>query len=137
MPMSSARSIKIICYVLLIFIGGFATGLLVAPAIGRRFLRPPPPEELSRHMLSRLQSRLGLTAEQEAKVQPILESTAAEMEAMRRATAEKVAARISQTNREISSLLTPEQQKELEAMERERHARLHGGPPPDDSPPPR
>ena len=138
--MNRAMSGKVILYAALIFLAGAATGALVAPMIGRTFMRPPRPDQMSRHMLEHLESRLHLTPEQTAKVKPLVEKTGADMETIHRETMKRVMARLRQSHVEISSLLTPEQRVELDKMEAEhrkhfRHEHViighPGGPPPE------
>jgi Spy/CpxP family protein refolding chaperone len=117
--MNSVMSGKVFLYAALIFLAGAATGVLVAPMIGRTFMRPPRPEQMSQHMLEHLQSGLHLTPEQTAKIKPLVEQTGADMEKIHRETMKRVVARLHQTHVEISSLLTPEQRVELNKMEAE------------------
>lgn len=139
--MISARTLKLSGYVLLIFLSGLLTGAFLAPSIGRRFLRPPPPGEMSRHMLARMQSRLNLTPEQKEQVKPLVEAAANDIDAIRKETTARVSDRIAQNIAAINALLTPDQQRELEKMEAERKAHMHHGepfgPPPPPPPPPK
>lgn len=126
--MNNSRSIKITFYSLLIFVGGLVSGLMLAPMIGRAFLRPPPPGDLSRHMLSRLQSRLQLTPRQTEQIKPLMDETTADMERLRSETTKRVTDRISETNAKVSLLLTPEQKKRFEEIEAKRRAHMRAGP---------
>jgi hypothetical protein len=137
--MNKLRSLRIVLYATLIFFAGGMTGALVAPLIGRHFMRPPDPKQISYHMLARLQSGLHLSDEQTAKIKPLIEKTGAEMEAIHRETIKRVMSRIAETNGQISALLTTEQKTEfakMEAEHRKRLARFHHflgphGPPPE------
>jgi Spy/CpxP family protein refolding chaperone len=136
--MNKPRFARIILYALLIFLGGAVTGVLIAPMVGRRFMRPPKTEQMSRHMLEHLQSGLHLTDQQTAQIKPLIEKTGADMEAIRHETMKRVLARIGETNAQISLLLTPEQKAEFIKMEAEhrkymRHHHHYGEPP---GPPP-
>ena len=68
MTMSKSRWLKGTLYAALIFLAGAATGTLLAPWLGRTFMRPPQPRELAFHMLDRLQSGLHLTDEQKPRL---------------------------------------------------------------------
>ena len=145
MTMSKSRWLRGTLYAALIFLAGAATGTLLAPWLGRTFMRPPQPRELAFHMLDRLQSGLHLTDEQKAKIKPIIEATGTDMETIRRETAARVHQRIGQTNEQISALLTPDQKIEFNKMEEEHRKRMreyhqqhhhHFGLPPDSPPPP-
>lgn len=138
--MNSVMSGKVVLYAALIFLAGAATGVLVAPMIGRTFMRPPQPRQMSRHMLEHLQSELQLTPEQTTKIKPLVERTGADMEAIHRETMKRVVARLHQTHAEISSLLSPEQRVKLNKMEAEHRKHIRhehviiehpGGPPPE------
>jgi Spy/CpxP family protein refolding chaperone len=143
--MIKSRWLRGVLYAILIFLAGIVTGTLLAPWLGRTFMRPPQPRELAYHMLDRLQGGLHLTDEQTAKIKPIIEATGADMETIRRETAARVHQRISQTNEQISALLTPEQKVQFIKMEEEHRRRMqeyhrehhhHFGPAPDEPPPP-
>ena len=58
-------ALRIVLYAGLIFFAGAITGALVAPMVGRHFMRLPDSHQLSRLMLAHLHSGLDLTAEQE------------------------------------------------------------------------
>jgi Spy/CpxP family protein refolding chaperone len=120
MATNNGRSLKITVYVVLIFLGGLLSGVLLAPSLGRTFLRPPLPGEMSRRMFERMQSRLNLTPEQATKIKPLVEETGAELDVMRRDTTARVSEKIARSNERISALLTPEQKVELKKMEEER-----------------
>src|SRR5690242_15512388 len=124
MTMSNFRWLKGTVYALLIFLAGAVTGTLLAPWFGRTFMRPPQPRDLAFHMLDRLQTGLHLTDEQKAKIKPIIEATGTDMETIHRETAARVHQRISQTNEQISALLTPEQKVEFNKMEEEHRKRM-------------
>jgi hypothetical protein len=143
--MNKSWWIKGALYAVLIFLAGAVTGTLLAPWLGRTFMRPAQPRELAFHMLDRLQSSLHLTDEQKAKIKPIIEATAADMETIRRQTAARVHQRIAQTNGQISALLSPEQKIQFKKIEEEHRQRLrefhqrhrhHLELPPDAPPPP-
>ena len=137
--MSNPRTAKIVLYVLLIFLAGVVTGALLAPRFGRTFMRPPGPKQMSRHMLQHLQEGLALTPEQVEQVQPLVEETGRDLEAIRRDTTRKVMARVEASHAEISKLLTPEQQAKFEKMKAESREHMHHGHPPfdaHDAPPP-
>jgi Spy/CpxP family protein refolding chaperone len=137
--MTKGRSTRIIIYVVLIFLGGLVSGALLAPLVGRTFLRPRAPGEMSRHIFERMQSRLSLTPEQAAEVKPLVETTGQDLDAIRREATARVSERMAQTDEAIAALLTPEQKVELKKMETERkeHMGRHEpfAPPPPPPPP--
>lgn len=128
--MSNPRTVKIVLYVSLIFLAGLATGALLAPKFGRTFMRPPGSKQMSRHMLHHLREGLGLTEAQMKQVQPLVEKTGRDLEAIRRETTRRVVARVDASHAEISKLLTPEQQAKFEKMKAESREHLRRGHPP-------
>jgi Spy/CpxP family protein refolding chaperone len=143
--MIRSRWVRGVLYAVLIFLAGAVTGTLLAPWLGRAFMSSPQPKQLAYHMLDRLQSGLHLTDEQTAKIKPIIEATGADMETIHRETAARVHQRISDTNEQISALLTPEQKVAFIKMEEEHRRRIqeyhrerhhHFGPPPGEPPAP-
>jgi len=132
--MNNNKAVRVTFYTVLIFLCGAATGLLSGPMIGRAFMRPLTPEHISRDMLSMLQSRLSLTPEQTEQIKPIMDKTGNDMQAIWLDTTKRVAARVDETNLEISSHLTAEQKPKLEAFVAEGRKRMSErlpfGPPP-------
>jgi hypothetical protein len=127
--MTNARSWKVILYATLIFVAGLFIGSLAGPRILLKFLRPPTPAEMSSHILARLQSRLSLTPEQTAQVKPVVEHTASEIDAIRKATTKQISDRIGESNSKIAAFITPEQKAKLDQMEAERREHMrHNGP---------
>jgi Spy/CpxP family protein refolding chaperone len=127
--MIKARSWKVVLYATLIFVAGLFIGVLAGPYVLRTFLRPPTPAEMSSHILARLQSRLSLTPEQTAQIKPLVEQTAADIDAIREATTKQISDRIAEANAKTAAFLTPEQKAKLDQMAAERRERMrHGSP---------
>jgi Spy/CpxP family protein refolding chaperone len=136
--MNKSPAARVVLYAVLIFVAGAITGALVAPMIGRSFMRLPDSRQMSHQMLAHLRSGLDLTDEQMAKIKPVIENTCADMETIHRETTKRALDRIAETNAEISAFLTPEQKAKFEKMEAEhrnhiRHTHHFGAPP---GPPP-
>ena len=72
--MNKSRTARIALYAGLIFLAGAVTGALIAPMVGRHFMRLPDTHQLSRFMLSHLRSELALTNAQEAQIRPVVEN---------------------------------------------------------------
>lgn len=115
---------KVVAYALLIFLAGLFIGAVGSPFLVRTFLRPPSPNELSRHLLARLQSQLALSSAQTAQIKPLIEQTSADLDRIRVATAKQISDRITQTNSKIAPFLTPEQRAKLEKIDAERRKHL-------------
>lgn len=135
--MNKSRFARIVLYAALIFLAGALTGALVAPMIGRSFMRLPDSHHMSRLMLTHLRSGLDLTDDQEAKIKPLVENTCADMETIHHETAQRVMDRIAETNAKISVFLTPEQRVKFKKLEAEHKVRIRHfhpvsapGPPP-------
>jgi Spy/CpxP family protein refolding chaperone len=69
-------------------------------------------------MLDRLSENLNLTADQKAKVQPIVEQARPQIRAIHQEAMQKTKAVMDNTMTQIRPLLTPEQQQKLDAMQK-------------------
>jgi|SRR6516164_144681 Spy/CpxP family protein refolding chaperone len=74
--------------------------------------------------LERLTEGLNLTADQQAKVQPIIEQAQPQIAAIRREAMQKMKAVADNTASQIRPLLTPEQQKRLDDNLNARQGRM-------------
>ena len=68
--------------------------------------------------LEHLSKDLNLTDDQKAKVQPIIDQTKPQMEAIHKEAMEKMQALMESTGAQIRPLLTPEQQTKFDAMKK-------------------
>lgn len=141
--MNNALKWKLAFAFLLVFVAGAATGVFfdVHHLRHHLFLGPPHSGDVGEKMREHLRRALGLTAEQEKKIAPIVDATSAKLEAIRVETADRVRAVMEDSKREVAPLLTPEQQKKLETLETEHRKmmRHHGflpPPPPKETPAP-
>jgi Spy/CpxP family protein refolding chaperone len=139
--MNDALKWKLAFAFLLVFVAGGATGVFFDVHHLRHhvILGPPHSGDVPDRMREHLRRELGLTAEQEKKIAPIIDATSAKLETIRVETAERVRTVMEDSKREVAPLLTPEQQKKLEKLDSEhRKMMLHHGfgpPPPKDKPP--
>ena len=135
--MNGALKWKLIAGFLLVFIAGGATGVFVTMAIGHHFLSPRPTGVVAQTMKNRLRWQLRLTDDQMTKISPIVDKAAAQLTEIRGDTGKRVRDVITESHREISQYLTPEQQQRLKLMEERRRQWMHqhhgpwrrGGPP--------
>lgn len=139
--MNSALKWKLAFAFLLVFVAGGMTGAFFGFHHLRHhvILGPPHSGDVPDRMREHLRRTLGLSADQEKKVAPIVDATSAKLETIRVETAERVRTVMEDSKKEIAPLLTPEQQKKLDQLESEhRKMMLHHGflPPPRDRPPP-
>ena len=128
--MNSSLKWKLAVAFVIVFAAGVATGAMFGAFHLRRHvvLGPPHSGDVGGRMKEHLRRALDLTSEQEAKIQPIVESTSTKLEAIRIETAERVRTVMEDSKREIAPFLTPDQQKKLEKLEAEhRKVMLHHG----------
>jgi len=141
--MNDALKWKLAFAFLLVFVAGGMTGAFFGIHVLRHhvILGPPHSGDVPDRMREHLRRTLGLSAEQEKKIGPIVEATSAKLESIRVETAERVRAVMEESKKEVAPLLTPEQQKKLDKLENEhRKMMLHHGfdppPPPKEKPAP-
>ena len=109
-----------------IFIVGIVTGSALTIGLASHFMHPPGEQQLRSHWMMRLTERLNLTADQQAKIQPILTDAATRIQALHRDEVGRGSQIFKAANDQISALLTPEQQVELQKMESEREKMFSG-----------
>jgi len=141
--MNSSLKGKLALAFLLVFVAGAATGAFLGlhHLTHHIVLGPPHSGDVPDRMREHLRRALGLTAEQEKKIAPIVDATSSKLETIRVETAERVRTVMEESKKEIAPLLTPEQQKKLDKLESEHRKMMmhHGfepGPPPKEKPPP-
>ena len=141
--MNSSLKGKLALAFLLVFVAGAATGAFLGlhHLTHHIVLGPPHSGDVPGRMREHFRRALGLTAEQENKIAPIIDATSAKLETIRVETAERVRTVMEESKRQVAPLLTPEQQKKLDKLDSEHRKMMyhHGflpGPPPEDKPPP-
>ena len=141
--MNSELKWKLAFAFLLVFVAGGMTGAFfgIHGLHHHMMLGPPHSGDVPDRMREHLRRTLDLTADQEKKIGPIVDATSAKLEAIRVETAERVRTVMEESKKEVTPLLTPEQQKKLDNLESEhRKMMMHHGflppPPPKDRPPP-
>ncbi len=133
--MNEALKWKLIAGFLLVFFAGGITGAFFGASYLRHsFFDGPHRGMMSERMRERLRIELKLTPEQVAKITPISDKAAAQLEKIRRETGHRVHETFVQAHREMSAALTDEQRAKLQRIEmRHHHFRAqheHWGPPP-------
>jgi Spy/CpxP family protein refolding chaperone len=121
---------KLITGFLLVFVAGGITGMALGGLYARHlFFEFHRPGRVGDRMKERLRTELSLTPEQVAKVSPIVDKTAAQLQEIRRDTGRRVHEIMAQAHKEIAVNLTDEQRRKLQQIE-ERHRRgwRHHGP---------
>lgn len=125
------RLLAIVVLLLVALAGGLAgialdRRVLLPRMFGPRFEHGPgrhPPHEFRR----RLGRELGLTADQQTRIDSIMSRQGRELRAIRRGVQPQLDSIISRTRREIDSVLTPEQRKKAQEIRR-RYSRPPGPP---------
>src|SRR5205814_6608610 len=128
--MKSALKWKLIAGLLLVFVAGGITGMALGGLYARHlFFEFHHPRLVGVRMKERLRTELSLTPEQVAKVSPIVDKTAAQLQEIRRDTGRRVHDIMAEAHKEIAANLTDEQRKKLQQIEeRHRRWRHHRGP---------
>jgi len=118
---------KTIGYAAAIFVAGGVSGGALGVYEARSHLFTPTGErEIALHMRKRLQARLGLSPEQVAKIEPIIDGAASQIHSVRMETTRQINQVFDDSFARISSILTPEQRTELEQIQKERRAMMQG-----------
>ena len=132
---------KLIAGLLLVFLAGAMTGVFFASMHARNaFVEFHQPGLMAARMKERLKAELKLTPEQEAKISPLVDKMATDLEQIRTETGRRVHQTFMETHRQMAAGLTDGQLQKLHQME-EHHRAFHilhgghGGPPPGEMPP--
>ena len=132
--MSRALKWRIAAAVLIVFVAGIATGIFATAWHVQHHFGQGRTEVIAERMRRHLTRQLGLTPEQLAYINPVIDQTAARLSAIRSETGRRVGETMDQSRREIAPHLGPEQLEKLDRM-REHHRRMmrrgHFSPPPD------
>ncbi len=114
---------KLIAGFLLVFVAGGIAGAALGGLYARHlFFEFHHPRLVGARMKERLRAELSLTPGQVAKVSPIVDKTAAQLQGIRRDTGRRVHQIMTETHKEIAANLTDEQRQKLQQIE-ERHRR--------------
>ena len=128
----------------LIFLAGVGTGILLTVGLRAHFMHPPGVQIMKRHWMAYLTQKLNLTADQQAKIDPIVTDAISQLQKLHQHEMSQASHIRELVNSQISALLTPDQKVKLQQMESERdrgflgrnHFGMHsGGPTPGGLPP--
>jgi Spy/CpxP family protein refolding chaperone len=113
---------KVILYLAAIIIVAAGAGGVAGYSMTRHRDHRPPfhDEDMAAHILGRLQSKLDLKPEQIAKINPLLEQTCGGVRATHVRGMREVGRAFETFNQQIAQFLTPEQNRKLAEMERDR-----------------
>jgi Spy/CpxP family protein refolding chaperone len=87
---------------------------------------PASSQQLRNHWMMHLTSRLDLTADQQAKIEPILTDAGNRIQQLHHEEVDQFAKIMDQANDQIAPLLTPDQQDKLKKMRSEREREFSG-----------
>ncbi len=121
---------KMLACVVGIFIAGvFAGGLVTAGVIRHLIAKRLNPANWNALILQKMDRRLHLTPEQEAKVAPLVQQAVSELRATRSEALTRSAMTISQLKSSLAPILTPDQQREFDhlLLERQQRRQALGG----------
>ncbi len=116
---------RIVLGLTLAFFAGAATGLFGGAWQARRTFDERHGRMMGDRMRERIQHQLDLTPEQMALVDPILDKTAQRLQTIRAETGDRVAEVMEDSQREMASHLTPEQQAKLEELKKRHQRHIH------------
>lgn len=124
--MSRTLQWKLIVGFVLVFIAGGMTGAFFGASHARRmFFELHHGGMMSERMRDHLRRQLNLTPEQVAKISPIIDKTAAQLEQIRRDTGRRVHETFAEAHQQMAANLTDEQRVKLQKIEAH-HRRGHG-----------
>lgn len=106
-----------------IFCAGGVSGWMVATKTAReKMLTPPRGDEMASSFRNQLHSKLSLTADQTKQIDAIIERSSKERESLQGECFRRIRQGMSNRNAQISALLSPDQQKQFEEIEKQRQA---------------
>jgi Spy/CpxP family protein refolding chaperone len=120
--MNRALKWKLIVGFVLVFIAGGMTGAFLGASHARHlFFAQPHRGMMSQRMRDHYRVQLNLTPEQVAKISPIIDKTAAQLEQIRHETGQRVHELFMEAHHEMAAHLSDEQRTKLQAMEARHH----------------
>jgi hypothetical protein len=119
--MSPFSQWKTIGYAAAIFVaGGISGGALGVYETKSHLFAPDREQDIALHIRNRLQTKLGLSPDQVAKINPIIDSAASELRGIRMEAMQRVNKVFEDSYAQVSAILTPEQRATLDKMQKER-----------------
>ena len=117
---------KLIAGFLLVFVAGGIAGAALGGLYARHlFFEFHHPRMIGVRMKEQFRSELHLTPEQVAKIDPIIDKTAAELQHVRRDTGRRVGEIWMEAHQQIAANLTDEQRQKLQQMKERHHLWQH------------
>ncbi|HTG44280.1 MAG TPA: hypothetical protein VK633_07080 [Verrucomicrobiae bacterium] len=114
---------KVVLYLTAIFITGSVSGWVVATRAAKdKAFTPPKSNEIAASLRDRIHSKLNLTPDQAKQVDVIIERSSKQIQSVNWDCIKRIRQGISSRNAQINALLTPEQQKLFEEIEKDRRS---------------
>ena len=124
--MNRALKWKLIAGFVLVFVAGGIAGAALGGLYARHvFFAFHHPGMIGARMKEQFRTELHLTPEQMAKISPIIDKTAAELQEVRRDTGRRVGDIWMQAHQQIAANLTDEQRHKLQQMKERHHHWQH------------
>lgn len=123
--MSGLTRTRIVWYLAAIFLAGAIAGAVGGYTFGKetRHWPPPGPRDMAGGIRKHLESRLQLTPEQVAQINPHIEALCTEMSNLHRGVGRQVQKAFDSFHAQIATYLTPPQREELEKLQNEHRNR--------------
>ena len=118
---------KLVLYLAAIFAAGSVSGWVVATKSAKqKAFTAPQPREITKSLRDRLHAKLNLSPEQAEQIDAIIERTSADLQTIHGENIKRIRQGINNRNTQIAAVLTPEQQKRFEQIEKERQEPSRG-----------
>jgi hypothetical protein len=112
---------KIALYLLAIFCAGAVSGWVVAAKTAKEKMSAPTrPEEMAASYRELVHAKVSLAPDQAKRVDTVIDRSSKEIQSIMGECGKRIRQCQSERSAKISALLSPEQQKEFEKMEKER-----------------
>jgi Spy/CpxP family protein refolding chaperone len=112
---------KAASYLAAIFVAGAVSGWMVSGKFARHTPSAPPRmDEMASALRTCMHGRLNLTAEQQPKVDAIIEKSSREMQTVHGENMKRIRQVMSNRTAQLNAILTPEQQAQFAQIEKER-----------------
>jgi len=125
--MNGVAKWKLVLYLAAIFAAGAVSGWVIAAKTAKqKAFTAPRSDEISASLRDRLHAKLNLSDEQKQKIDAVLERSSKEMQAIHKAGIDRIRQALSNRTWQISAVLTADQQRQFEQIERERQEASRG-----------
>ncbi|PYK11735.1 MAG: hypothetical protein DME65_06480 [Verrucomicrobia bacterium] len=125
--MNGALKWKLVAGFVLVFLAGGIAGAALGGLYARHlFFDVHHSRRVGERMKERFRAELSLTPQQETKISPVIDRTAAQLQEIRRDTGRRVHEIVAEAHKEIAVNLTDEQRQKLQQMADRHRPWRHG-----------